>query len=137
QQPTNVLSTMAVEPDTFLKVYSEYKAPPEQVEKFKMDRQGAIVGKDLAARYGWKLGDRVPLISPGWRPKEPWTFNVDAIYDAEGSVDKTQFFFRYDYLDENRSIDAAKNTVGWYIVKIDDPAKAAELGQAFDSMFAN
>jgi putative ABC transport system permease protein len=137
QQPTNVLSTMAVEPESFLKVYSEFKVPQDQIDKWMKDRQGAIVGKDLAARYGWKLGDRVPLISPGWRPKDSWTFNVDGIYDAEGSVDKTQFFFRYDYLEENRSIDAAKNTVGWYIVKIDDPAKAAELGQTFDSMFAN
>jgi len=137
QQPTNVLSTMAVEPETFLQVYSEYKVPQEQIDKFMKDRQGAIVGKDLAARYGWKLGDTVPLISPAWRASQPWAFNVDAIYDAEGSVDKTQFFFRYDYLDENRNIEAAKNTVGWYIVKIDDPAKASELGQTFDSMFAN
>jgi len=137
QQPTNVLSTMAVEPESFLKVYPEYKIPQEQIDHFMKDRQGAIVGKDLAARYGWKLGDRVPLISPAWRASQPWAFNVDAIYDAEGSVDKTQFFFRYDYLDENRNIEAAKNTVGWYIVKIDDPARASELGQTFDSMFAN
>jgi putative ABC transport system permease protein len=137
QKPTNVLSTMAVEPESFLKVYSEFKVPPEQLEKFLKDRQGAIVGKDLAAKYGWKLGDRVPLLSPSWQPKEPWQFNIDAIYDAGKSVDKTQFFFRYDYLDENRSINAAKDTVGWYIVKIDDPSRAAELGQTFDAMFAN
>jgi putative ABC transport system permease protein len=137
QQPTNVLSTMAVEPESFLKVYSEFKVPPEQIEKWSKDRQGAIVGKDLAAKYGWKLGDRVPLMSPSWQPKEPWQFNIDAIYDAGKSVDKTQFFFRYDYLDENRSINAAKDTVGWYIVKIDDPSRAAELGQTFDAMFAN
>jgi len=137
QQPTNVLSTIAVEPDSFLKVYSEYKVPPEQIEKWQKDRQGAIVGKDLAAKYHWKLGDRVPLLSPGWRPAEPWQFNIDAIYDAGANVDKTQFYFQYDYLEENRTIKAAKNTVGWYIVKIDDPSRAAELGQTFDAMFAN
>jgi putative ABC transport system permease protein len=76
-------------------------------------------------------------MSPSWQPKEPWQFNIDAIYDAGKSVDKTQFFFRYDYLEENRSIGAAKDTVGWYIVKIDDPSRAAELGQTFDAMFAN
>jgi len=52
-------------------------------------------------------------------------------------VDKTQFYFRYDYLEENRTIKGAKNTVGWYIVKIDDPSRAAEMGQTFDGMFAN
>ena len=55
---------MAVEPESFLKIYSEFKVPPEQTREWQKDRQGAIVGKDLAARYGWKLGDRVPLISP-------------------------------------------------------------------------
>jgi putative ABC transport system permease protein len=137
QQPTNVLSTMAVEPESFLKVYSEYKVPPDQLGKWMSDRQGAIVGKDIAARYGWKLGDRVPLISPTWRPAQPWEFNIDAIYDAGEGVDKTQFFFRYDYLEENTTVKTAKNMVGWYIVKIDDPSKSAELGRTFDAMFAN
>lgn len=137
QQPTNVLSSMAVDPDSFLKVYPEYKVPPEQLEVWKKDRRGAIVGKNLAARYGWKLGDRVPLISPGWRPAEPWAFNIDAIYDAEGTVDKTQFFLKYEYLDENRTVANARGTVGWYIVKIDDPSTAADLGHSFDAMFAN
>lgn len=137
QQPTNVLSTIAVEPESFLKVYSEYKIAPEQIQKWQKDRQGAIVGKDLAAKYGWKLGDRVPLISPAWQPAEPWQFNIDAIYDAGEGVDKTQFYFQYDYLEENRTIKGAKNTVGWYIVKIDDPSRAAELGQTFDALFAN
>jgi putative ABC transport system permease protein len=137
QQPSNVLNTLAVEPESFLKIYSEFKVPPDQIENWRKDRQGAIVGKDLAAKYGWKLGDRVPLISPGWQPKEPWQFNISGIYDAGQNIDKTQFFFRYDYLDENRNIGGARNTVGWYIVKIDDPSRASELGQAFDAMFAN
>jgi putative ABC transport system permease protein len=137
QQPSNVLSTMAVEPDSFLKIYSEFKVPPEQIANWLKDRQGAIVGKDLAAKYGWKLGDRVPLLGTLWQPKEPWQFNIDGIYDSGQNIDKTQFFFRYDYLDENRSITSAANTVGWYIVKINDPSRAAELGQTFDAMFAN
>src|SRR6185436_4958223 len=62
---------------------------------------------------------------------------IVGIYDAEGSVDKTQFFFRYDYLDENRTVRSTKDTVGWYIVKIDDPSRATELGQTFDAMFSN
>ena len=88
-----------------------------------------------AERYGWKIGDRIPLTSPIWQPKEPWQFNLVGIYDGEPSVDKTQFFFRYDYFDENRA--QAQGTVGWYIVKISDPARAVEMSRTFDEMFAN
>jgi putative ABC transport system permease protein len=136
QQPTNVLTTMAVEPAPFMATYPEFVVPPEQAKAWLADRQGALVGKDLAARYGWKIGDRIPLLSSIWLPKNPWEFNIAAIYDGGPSVDKTQFYLRYDYLDENRA-DALKGVVGWYVVKIDDPSKAVELGQKFDTMFAN
>jgi putative ABC transport system permease protein len=136
QKPTNVLNTIAVEPESFLEIYNEYKIPHDQIQAWLSDRQGAIVGKDLAERYGWKLGDRIPLISPSWEPKEPWEFNIAAIYDAGTGVDKTQFFFRYDYLEQNRT-ERVSGTVGWYIVKISDSSKAVDLSHTFDAMFAN
>lgn len=136
QQPTNILSTMAVEPESFMKIYPEYTLPPDQSKAWLADRQGAIVGKDLAARYGWKIGDRIPLTSSIYPAKDPWQFNISGIYDAGTGVDKTQFFFRYDYLDANRTSRLAGLT-GWYIVKIADPSRAAELGRTFDAMFAN
>jgi putative ABC transport system permease protein len=136
QEPTNVLSTMAVQPESFLDIYKEFRIPQEQIENWLKDRQGAIVGRDLAARYGWKIGDRIPLISPAWNPKDPWEFNISGLYDGESSVDKTQFFFQYDYLEENRE-EATRGTVGWYVVKIADASKAVELSRTFDTMFAN
>jgi putative ABC transport system permease protein len=136
QEPTNVLSTIAVEPVEFLEIYPEYKIPSEQAKNWLADRQGALVGRDLADRYGWQIGERITLISPLWQPKEPWEFNLVAIYDAESGVDKTQFFFRYDYLEENRA-EGAQGTVGWYIIKITDPSQAVELGRTFDQAFAN
>jgi putative ABC transport system permease protein len=136
QEARNAIATMAVDLDSFLEIYQEIKVPPEQVAAWKADRQGVIVGKNIAERYGWKLGDRFQLLAPAWQPKEPWEFNISGIYDGGPSVDKTQIFLRYDYLDENRS-DGAKGIVGWYIVKIADPAMAVELGPKFDAMFAN
>jgi putative ABC transport system permease protein len=136
QKPTNILTTMAVEPEPFMETYPEFVIPHAQAEAWKADRQGALVGKDLAARYNWKIGDRIPLISAIWQPKAPWEFNIAAIYDGGPSVDKTQFFFRYDYLEENRA-DRLKGNVGWYVLKIDDPSRATELGRTFDAMFAN
>jgi putative ABC transport system permease protein len=137
QDPSNFFANIAVEPEPFLKIYPEYKLPPEQVKAWLADRQGVIVGKDLAARFGWKIGDRIPLQGTIWQPKpgHAWQFNLDGIYDGEDTVDKTQFFFRYDYLDENRA--AGKGLVGWYVVKIADASRSVELSRSFDEMFAN
>ena len=136
QDQTNVLTTMAVDPESFLKIYHEVQLPPDQIKKWLSDRQGIVVGKDIAARYGWKIGDRIPLMSSIYQGKEPWEFNISGIYDAGTGFDKTQLFLRYDYLDENWT-NPQKGQVGWYIVKVSDPSRAAEMGQTFDTMFAN
>jgi putative ABC transport system permease protein len=64
-----------------------------------------------------------------------WEFNIVGIYDGEPGVDKTQFFFRYDYLDENRR--NGEGFVGWYIVRIHDASQAQQMAAKFDDMFAN
>jgi len=137
QDPQNFFANIAVEPEPFLKIYPEFVLPPDQVKAWLADRQGAIVGKDLAERFGWKIGDRVPLTGTIYQPKsgQSWEFNVSGIYDGADGVDKTQFFFRYDYLSENSQF--GEGQVGWYVVKIADPARSVELSRTFDGMFAN
>ena len=137
QEPANFFANIAVEPEKFLKIYPEFRVPPDQVNAWLADRQGAIVGRDLAQRFGWKVGDRIPLIGTIWQPKQGqvWDFNLRGIYDADEGIDKTQFFFRYDYLDENRA--EGEGLVGWYVVKIADPSQAVALSRTFDEMFAN
>jgi putative ABC transport system permease protein len=137
QDPANFFANIAVEPKPFLDIYPEYKLPPEQIAAWFDDRQGAIVGRDLADRFGWKVGDRIPLQGTIFRPKsgDVWEFNISGIYDAADGIDKTQFFFRYDYLEENRNF--GEGQVGWYIVKIEDGTKAVEMSRAFDAMFEN
>ncbi|OFW23204.1 MAG: hypothetical protein A3H97_12120 [Acidobacteria bacterium RIFCSPLOWO2_02_FULL_65_29] len=137
QDPANFFANIVVEPEPFLKVYSEFVVPPDQVKAWLADRQGAIVGKDLAERFQWKIGDRIPLTGTIWQPKQgsAWEFNISGIYDAADGVDKTQFFFRYDYLDENRAGGAG--LVGWYVIKVADPSTSVDLARRFDEMFAN
>jgi putative ABC transport system permease protein len=120
-----------------LKLYPEFKVPPERVKVWLADRVGALVGRDVATRYGWKIGDRIPIQATIWQPKQgsTWYFNVDGIYDGDKTVDKTSFFFRYDYLDENRR--AGYGTVGWFIIRIDDASHAAETAAKLDAQFAN
>jgi putative ABC transport system permease protein len=138
QDPSNFFAQIVVEPEPFMKIYPEYKLPPEQMKAWLDDRQGAIVGVDLAKRFDWKIGDRIPVGATIWQPKgggQTWEFNIVGIYDGEEGVDKTQFFFKYEYLDENRA--GGQGAVGWYIVKIADPSQSQVMGATFDEMFAN
>ena len=137
QDPSNFFAQMVVDPEPFMKIYPEFKVPPEQMKAWLADRQGAIVGVDLAERFKWKVGDRIPITGTIWQPKQGqvWEFNIVGMYDGEAGVDKTNFFFRYDYLDENRL--RGEGMVGWYVVKIADPSQASAMGAKFDSMFAN
>ena len=138
QDPSNFFAQIVVEPEPFMKIYPEYRLPPEQMKAWLDDRQGAIVGVDLAKRFEWKIGDRVPIGATIWQPKgggQTWEFNIVGIYDGEEGVDKTQFFFKYDYLDENRA--GGQGAVGWYIVKIADASQSQAMGAKFDDMFAN
>jgi putative ABC transport system permease protein len=137
QDPANFFANIAVVPEPFLRIYPEFTLPPDQVQAWLADRQGAIVGRDLAERFGWKVGDRIPLTGTIWQPKQgkPWEFNVSGIYDGASGIDKTQLFFRYDYLDENRA--EGSGLVGWYVVKIADASRSVELSRSFDEMFAN
>ena len=137
QDPSNFFAQIAVDPEPFLKLYPEFVVPPDQLKAWLADRQGVLVGVDLARRFGWKVGDRIPIQGTIWQPKQGqvWEFNISGLYDAGDGVDKTQFFFRYDYLDENRRGGAG--LVGWYVVRIADASQAQAMGAKFDEMFAN
>ncbi|MEO8481629.1 MAG: FtsX-like permease family protein [Acidobacteriota bacterium] len=139
QDPSNFFAQIALEPTPYFKMYPEYRLAPEQMQAWLADRQGAVAGRALANRFGWKLGDRIPIQATIFRPKsgngDTWEFNLVGIYDGDKGVDTTNFFFRYDYLDENRA--QGEGLVGWYVVKIDDPSKSVDMAAKFDDMFTN
>ena len=142
QEPTNFVQNMAVDPESWLRIYTEFELPEDQKAKWFADRTGAIVGIDLAKRFNWKIGDRVPLISPIYRKPDgsPWDFTIVGIYDSsKKGVDKTQFFVHYDYMNETlRAANVGfKDIVGWYIFKVEDPATADQLAKRIDAMFEN
>ena len=127
-----------VEPELFLAMNPEIALPEKEKEAWLKTRTGAIVGRTLAERFKWKLGDRVPLKSPIWPSKsgDAWEFDIVGIYDgAKKNADTTGFFFRYDYFDEARSYGTG--LVGWYQVRVGDPKRAPEIAAAIDAEFAN
>jgi putative ABC transport system permease protein len=141
QEPSNFVQSMAVEPESWLQMYPEFELPEDQKKAWLGNRVGAIIGVDLARRLNWKLGDRVPLISPIYRQGNaaPWEFTIDGIYDsAKQGVDKTQFFFHYEYLNEAlRRLPGMADQVGWYVFRVADPATSDQLAKRLDLTFAN
>jgi putative ABC transport system permease protein len=140
QDPSNFFANMAVDPETWLAMYSEYVVPEEQKRAWFADRTGAIVGADLAKRFGWKVGDRVPLKGTIYQKPDgsPWEFTIDGIYDSPvKGTDKTQFFFHYDFLNESVRGTFMADQVGWYLIKVANPAEADGLAKRLDSLFAN
>jgi putative ABC transport system permease protein len=141
QDPKNFFANMAVEPESWLRLYPEFQLPDDQKKAWLADKAGAIVGSDLAKRFNWKVGDRVPLQGVIYRRPDggPWEFTIDGIYTAtEKGVDKTQFFFHYNYLNETiRDRAYGHDMVGWYVIKVKDPSQSEPLALKLDSMFAN
>lgn len=137
-EPKNFFATMPTDPEPFLDLYPEFLLPPDQKAAWLSTRDGAIVGRALADRFGWKIGDRIPLMSPIWPHKgdTAWEFEIAGIFDGtKKSTDTTGMYFRYDYFDEGRA--QGEGEVGWYGVKVADPDRAAEVAGAIDAVFAN
>ena len=140
QEVKNQFANMAVDADTFLDMYPEFIIPPDQKKAFLADRQGAVVGIDTAKRFGWKIGDRIPLQATIFRRPDgqAWEFNIDAIYDSPvKGTDKTQLFFHYEYLNEALRGVGLSDQVGWYIIRVADPEKSPGIAKKIDEMFAN
>lgn len=139
QDPKNFFGQMAVDPEEWLDMYPEYVLAPEERTAWLGDRTGAIAGRGLADRFGWEVGDRVPLQATIWTKKDggrTWDFVLSGIYEgAEEGTDTTQMFFRHDYFDEARAFGSG--TVGWYVVRVADPQQAGAIAERVDALFQN
>jgi len=135
----NNIFNSPVEPGDFFEMFPEFVLKPEEKQAWLDTRIGAVVGRKAANRFGWKIGDRIPLKSAIWgQPAgmDQWEFELVGIFDgANKSTDTNNFYFRYDYFDEARQRE--KGMVGWYSVKINDPSRAAEIAAKIDEEFAN
>lgn len=138
QDPKNFFMQNPVEPEPFLKMFPEFILPPEQLKAWLTTRTGAIVGRNTANRFHWKVGDKIPIMSPIWMRKT-WEFDIVGIFDgAKKGTDTTPLFFRYDYFDEARKAQNwGTGQVGWYTIRVKDPAQAAGVARRVDQEFEN
>ena len=130
---------IAIVPQEFFTMYPEILLPPDQKQAFLRTRTGAIAGRKIAERYGWKVGDKIPFQATFMRPKtggNTWTFDLVGIYDGQfPDTDTSTFYFRHDYMDENRAW--GKGLTGWYAVLVEDPKDAERVARDIDAAFAN
>jgi putative ABC transport system permease protein len=136
KDPRNFFGQFAIEPESYLRMYPEIQLTPEERQAFMDDRTGCIVGEGLARTYGFKVGDRIVLqVGIPVYGDQDYPFNIRGIYHAAGTaVDNQSMMFHWKYADE-RSLQ--KGMAGWYVIKIDDPGKAAQVASAIDQQFAN
>ena len=140
QDPKKFFMQNPVVPEEFLKMHPELILSPEQTKAWLQTRTGAIVGRNTANRFRWKIGDRVPIRTSIWSKTDgsrTWEFDIVGIYDGKDKgTDTTALFFRYDYFDEAR-VEQIRGQVGWYTIRIKDPSQAAEVAKRVDAEFEN
>jgi len=135
QDERNFFPQFAIDTETYRDIFPEFSVPEDQWNAFVADRNGCIVGEDLVRRFGWKIGDRVPL--KGTIYQGNWEFNVRGIYHGKRQGDDpTQFWFHYKLLEERQNA-YWHGLVGWYTVKIDSPDHALAVSKAIDQMTSN
>jgi putative ABC transport system permease protein len=132
-QPNEFFANLAVEPESYLRVMDELTISPDEKTNWLGDKKGAIVGKGLAKKMGWTVGQKVVLegtIYPG-----DWEFNVDAIYTASRkSIDENSFFFHWDYMNDAVR-EGRKDQIGWIMTRIADSSKSGDISAAIDRTF--
>jgi len=141
QDESNAFPVFAVDPARYLDMYPEFTIDPKQKEAFINTRTGAIAGKRLVARYGWKLGQKLPIHSEIFAKADgslDWEFDLVGILDAAdpaqvGNTDMV--LIGHTYFDESRRL--GKGSTGWYIIRIADAKRAREISAAIDNRFRN
>lgn len=137
QDEKNFFPQFVIDPENQRKVLPELKVPEDQWQNFLKDRQGAIAGAKTAQRFGWKIGDKIPIKNISYGTSGIWDFNLDGIYHSDRpGGDEGQFWFQWDYFEE-RIPATFKGNTGWYVVKLDSPDKAVSVAKAIDDMAAN
>ncbi len=138
QDPKNFFPQFVIDPENQRQVFPELIVPDDQWNTFLKDRQGAIVGAATMERFGWKIGDRIPITTTIYGlAGKPFEFNIDGVYHgAKPEDDTTQFWIQWEYFKESVP-DRIKGQVGWYTIRIADPEDAPRIAKTIDNMYLN
>jgi putative ABC transport system permease protein len=144
QESKNFVFALPIDTDTYFNLHKdEYIVDAGQMTAFRSDRAGALVNVALMKKFGWKIGDKLPLHSTIWTQKADgslnWTFDIVGTFDAKDATQANQqsstVLFHYELFDEGRSF--GKGQVGWFEERVDDPPQSAAISARIDALFAN
>jgi putative ABC transport system permease protein len=131
QKPENFFPRFSTDPDEMFKVYTDFKIPDDQLKAWQRDRQGAIVSDSLAAKYGWKIGDRITIVGDIY----PVTLElfIRGVYHAD--PDPKSLYFNTKYVEE--AVSSFKGQAGTFSILADSPADVSKVAAGVDDMFHN
>lgn len=139
RDPRNFIVAYPVEAEREFPLYPKFLVSRQAIAALQHTRTGAIVGEALARKYGWHVGDRVPLRSTIWvnaSGSSDWQFDIVGIYhNPDDRSREDTMYLNYDYFDGARTF--GKGTVGWYVVQVQDPSESARVAQEIDTLFRN
>jgi putative ABC transport system permease protein len=143
QESKNFIFAQPIDTASYFNVYKdELIVSDAAMQSFLETRTGALVDVALMKKFGWKVGDRLPLHSAIWTQKDgslDWIFDIvgtlDAKDPAQASALSSTVLFHYEYFDEGRNF--GKGDVGWFEERVADPAQSAEMSSRIDAVFAN
>ncbi|WP_444883270.1 ABC transporter permease [Microbulbifer sp. PSTR4-B] len=139
QEQSRQIVSLAVDPESYLRVYEEIVIPDEQKQAWFNNRQGALIGEKLAQIYGWKIGDRIPISSNIFTHKDggyTWEFVVSGIFKGDTEqYDTRQMLFHYKYFMETQTF--GNDWIGWMALTTDDPSLNEKVAKTIDDSFAN
>jgi putative ABC transport system permease protein len=135
QDEKNFFAQFAIDAPSWHALYPEYLLTEKEWADFQANRTAAIAGEYTAKRFGWKVGDRIPI--RGVFYQGTWEFDLVGIYKGARKQDDTSmFWFRMDYLHE-RGPEWGRGNVGWYVARLQPGADATHVSKAVDELFAN
>jgi putative ABC transport system permease protein len=140
QEAKNFIFAVPVDIESYMNVHrDEMTLKNEELQKYRQTRTGTLVNTALMKKYGWKVGDKLPLHSTIWTRKDDgtlnWVFDIVGTFDSTDASQSTLLLFHYEYFDEGRSF--GRGTVGWFEERIGEPPQAAAMAERIDALYAN
>lgn len=127
-----------VDPKAYFEMHPEYRIDAEQLQTFSNTRTGAVAPKAMAEKYGWRIGVKIPIQGDIWGKRDGsrnWEFDLVGLYTVADEGPPGVLLLHYDYFDEAREYD--RGSTGWFIVRLTDRERAAEVANRIDQLFAN
>jgi putative ABC transport system permease protein len=139
QKPTQSVYVLAIPPSDFFRTIAPeiFSVQPKDLEALRKIRTGVLITADIGKKYGWHIGDKIPLTSSTLQTNgsATWTFDIVGMVSDHERGEGSLVVANYYYLDEARALD--KGTVNHFYATVSDPKQAAAVSDAIDLAFAN